>query len=368
MIRNRNVLVTTTATLEGYEVSAYLGVISAHVVAGTGLFSDVFASFSDIFGGRSHSYQKQLAAINDEVVELLKEKAVARGANCIVGLRVDHDEIAGGGKSMFMVSAIGTAVTAEHVRQTSTADAEPVTTLSSDDLITLVRSKRLIDAARQGTLELDAETWEFLSVNRIHEVAPNILVTVKRARELLQTVPSDFFERSKAYFHSLPDDKVKQHLYPFFAQDEGPMHQYALELLAEMDLLDLGEASRMLQSENFKIRKRALSLLQLHKPVYSVSDIEELETLCRQVQITFQKRGRVVEVEQRFSKPKKKWECECGTKMPIDESFCTKCYRDICGFEPHETKPDHIVDLLTRRSAMLRHMLKSEALGTQPIS
>ncbi|RKY61170.1 MAG: hypothetical protein DRP96_03935 [Candidatus Neomarinimicrobiota bacterium] len=32
------------------------------------------------------------------------------GANCIVGFRIDHDEISDKGKSMFMVTATGTAV------------------------------------------------------------------------------------------------------------------------------------------------------------------------------------------------------------------------------------------------------------------
>jgi uncharacterized protein YbjQ (UPF0145 family) len=61
----RNVLISTTPDLDGHEITQYLEVVSAHVVAGTGLFSDVAASFSDVFGGRSGSYQKQLRQINE---------------------------------------------------------------------------------------------------------------------------------------------------------------------------------------------------------------------------------------------------------------------------------------------------------------
>lgn len=87
------VLVTTTPNLEGWEIEIYLGPISSHIVAGTGFFSDFAASFSDVFGGRSQTYQRQLSAINNEVIESLKNKASLLGATAIVGLRIDHDEI-----------------------------------------------------------------------------------------------------------------------------------------------------------------------------------------------------------------------------------------------------------------------------------
>ena len=60
MAIHRDMIVTTTGMLEGYEIKAYLGVISAQIVAGTNIFSDIAASFRDVFGGRSLSYQKQL--------------------------------------------------------------------------------------------------------------------------------------------------------------------------------------------------------------------------------------------------------------------------------------------------------------------
>ena len=84
------------------KIESYLGPISAHIVAGTGFFSDFTAGFSDIFGGRSQSYQKQLSAINEEAVELLKKKAILLGGTAIVGLHIDHDEISGKAKQMFM--------------------------------------------------------------------------------------------------------------------------------------------------------------------------------------------------------------------------------------------------------------------------
>ena len=44
----------------------------------------------------------------------MKNKAIRIGANAIVGFKVDFDEISGKDKSMFMVSASGTACKIEY--------------------------------------------------------------------------------------------------------------------------------------------------------------------------------------------------------------------------------------------------------------
>ena len=53
-------IVTTTPSIEGQHIESYLGPISAHVVFGVNIFSDIAASWRDVFGGRSQTYQKQL--------------------------------------------------------------------------------------------------------------------------------------------------------------------------------------------------------------------------------------------------------------------------------------------------------------------
>lgn len=110
-------IVTTTSNIEGYTIRKYLGVVNANVVIGTNLFSDIAASFTDVFGGRSGSYKSKLTTIYKDVMKELINKAESYHADAIVGLHVDFDEISGGGKSMFMVSASGTAITLEKPTQ-----------------------------------------------------------------------------------------------------------------------------------------------------------------------------------------------------------------------------------------------------------
>ncbi len=109
-------IVTTTNSIEGYSIRKYLGVVNANVVIGTNLFSDIAASLTDVFGGRSDSYKSKLTTIYDEVMKELIGKAESYHADAIVGLHVDFDEVSGGGKSMFMVSASGTAVCLERTQ------------------------------------------------------------------------------------------------------------------------------------------------------------------------------------------------------------------------------------------------------------
>jgi uncharacterized protein YbjQ (UPF0145 family) len=104
--------VVTASVLEGWTIKEYRGLVSAHVVAGAGIFADFAASFRDLFGGRSATYQKQLASLQSEVLDLIYRRAKRLGANWVVGARLDFDEISGKNVQMFMVSAQGTAVLA----------------------------------------------------------------------------------------------------------------------------------------------------------------------------------------------------------------------------------------------------------------
>ena len=106
-------IITTTNNIEKHSIKQYLGIVNANVVLGTNFFSDFAAAFTDTWGGRSGTYQKKLRLIYEDVMNELEEKARKLNANAILGLNIDFDEISGDGKSMFMVSASGTAVILE---------------------------------------------------------------------------------------------------------------------------------------------------------------------------------------------------------------------------------------------------------------
>ena len=109
----QEVIVTTTNNIEGYIITKYLEPVTSNVVIGTGIISDLFAGISDLIGTRSNNYQDKFKEMYKTSVNQLKEEAVKIGANCILGMKTDLDEISGKGMQMFMINSIGTAVIIE---------------------------------------------------------------------------------------------------------------------------------------------------------------------------------------------------------------------------------------------------------------
>lgn len=114
--------VTSTNDIKGHIITEYIGLVNANIVVGSNFISDWFASLTDVLGGYSYSYQSKLDEIYDKALKELRFKATKSGANALLGVHFDFDEISGKGKSMFMVTAFGTAVKISPVQQESKKD------------------------------------------------------------------------------------------------------------------------------------------------------------------------------------------------------------------------------------------------------
>ncbi len=102
-------IVTTTPTIEGQPIRQYCGVVTGEVIAGANIVRDIFASVTDIFGGRSGKYEEVLAKARAQAFAELESAAVRLGGNAVVGVDIDY-EVLGKSGSMLMVSVSGTAV------------------------------------------------------------------------------------------------------------------------------------------------------------------------------------------------------------------------------------------------------------------
>jgi uncharacterized protein YbjQ (UPF0145 family) len=100
-------IMTTTPNIEGKPIKEYLGLVNGDAILGANLFKDFFARITDIVGGRSAAYEKELRSAKDIALNEMKEQAAALGGNAVVGIDLDYETI---GDSMLMVSASGTAV------------------------------------------------------------------------------------------------------------------------------------------------------------------------------------------------------------------------------------------------------------------
>ena len=83
--KRKRMIVTTTPSVEGQAVEAYLGIVSGEAVMGANLFKDMFA------------------------VHEMQENAQHLGANAVLSVDLDYETIGANG-SMLMVSASGTAL------------------------------------------------------------------------------------------------------------------------------------------------------------------------------------------------------------------------------------------------------------------
>ncbi len=102
-------ILTTTPTVEGKTIREYKGLVFGETIIGANIIKDIFAGIRDIVGGRSGSYEQVLQEARNTAMAELQQRAMAVGANAVVGIDLEY-EVIGGSGSMLMVSASGTAV------------------------------------------------------------------------------------------------------------------------------------------------------------------------------------------------------------------------------------------------------------------
>ena len=103
-------LITTTNTLQGREISDYKGIVTGEAILGANIFKDLFAGIRDIVGGRSGAYEEELMKAREIALDEMQQRAAQLGANAVIGVDLDYETVGQNG-SMLMVSATGTAVT-----------------------------------------------------------------------------------------------------------------------------------------------------------------------------------------------------------------------------------------------------------------
>ncbi len=105
-----NIILTTTPTIEGKQITKYYGIISGEVITGINFVKDFFASIHNVLGGRSRSYEGELIEAREKALSELCQRAEKIGANAVIGIDIDY-EVLGSNNAMLMIIATGTAVT-----------------------------------------------------------------------------------------------------------------------------------------------------------------------------------------------------------------------------------------------------------------
>ena len=339
MANPKDILVITTSSVEGLKIKKHLKPVSAHIVAGTNLFSDFLGGLTDVFGGRSSSYQKQLSSLYNEAIEQIKYNTHEIGGNCVIGLSIDMDEISGKGKSMFMLTAIGTAVIIEKDEKSisSSNTIEKFENVGVERINNLRNRIEIINKAKNEKLNYDDEAWSFITSNQVDEIFPFIL---KRHTDLIEKSDAnqDFYNKFNknfiSYVDALEESKKIDLLYGKIENETN--HKVALyltKIIKELNLFDFEKNNSLLKNLDFKKQKIGLKISTYDKSFYDKKDIEKLNQTKIFVSTTFKERGEIATKKQLLSsKEKDVWNCECGNKSNELGENCESCYNDIFGF------------------------------------
>ena len=103
-------LVTTSNELEGYKIVKHLGLVRGVTVRSRSVLGNIAGCFQSLFGGQLSIYVELCENAREEAYQLLIQHAQVIGANAIIAMRYDANEIMQG---VTEVLAYGTAVIAE---------------------------------------------------------------------------------------------------------------------------------------------------------------------------------------------------------------------------------------------------------------
>lgn len=105
--KNRNLLVTTGTTMEGYVITEYIDILSAEVVLNIGIFSELGGEICDISGKANSIVAQKISDAREEALELLKNRASEKCAGAILGVQYNMMNLI---ENMLVISVSGTAV------------------------------------------------------------------------------------------------------------------------------------------------------------------------------------------------------------------------------------------------------------------
>jgi uncharacterized protein YbjQ (UPF0145 family) len=103
-------LIVTTNDAPGYRVVKTLGLVRGITVRSRNAISDMVGGLQSMLGGRVGAYVKLAEASRAEALQEMIEHAQAMGANAVIGMRYEANEIMEG---VTEVLAYGTAVVIE---------------------------------------------------------------------------------------------------------------------------------------------------------------------------------------------------------------------------------------------------------------
>ncbi len=89
------VKIFTTGVVQGAKSVEYVNFVSSSLVVSRNMFSTMGSGFKSIIGGRLEGQIKLMENYRSQLLGEIRNKAFQQGANAVVGLRIDVDDVNG---------------------------------------------------------------------------------------------------------------------------------------------------------------------------------------------------------------------------------------------------------------------------------
>jgi uncharacterized protein YbjQ (UPF0145 family) len=109
-VRVNENMITTAFELPGYRVARSMGLVRGITVRSRSILGTIGASLETLVGGNITLFEEMCETTREQALELMMQHAVARGANAVIGVRYDSNELMQG---VTEVLVYGTAVVVE---------------------------------------------------------------------------------------------------------------------------------------------------------------------------------------------------------------------------------------------------------------
>lgn len=349
-------IITTTPILEGAQIETYLGVVNTNIVIGVNFFSDLAASFTDIFGGYSKTYQKKMDDMYESAKKNLMLKVKKMGGNAIVGFRIDFDEISGKGKGMFMLSAQGTACIVK-ARQNMLKDIVNTSNIDCEVLEKEMTKQDIMKDLNRSYHNLSDSDWTYILENPSLEIAKplvdkqyyqytqsiqqkvEILVSLLDFDDAISIVYPNYLTPREEYYNNENGISAKKDVSDLY-----------LSIIKNCKLFDPVQVLRLMDID----LKKAIPLLTCEKSSYQIEDLNNMKLICEKLDNLPDVGQRILGKIGLFSKEREIWVCPKGHKNELSFNYCEDCFVNIKGFTSEEQS---IINRFKSRTEALSNLM-----------
>ena len=350
------IILSTTNTIQGFDIERYIDLVFSNVVIGTNIFSDIGASFTDFFGGTSDIYKGKLSKMRKMAIAEVKAKASNIGANAIIGLKIDFDEISGKGKSMFMISVTGTAVKVIQKDGSEKDDRGDDSVISSEELENELDKKRVLLQLENQELPTEAQ-WDTILSSPDYEIAIKLFpfylshldyVDVDKDKLLI----ANYYKLIKR----IDPDLIVNFLYENLLSKEHKHYEKIARIIYDNRFFKPDKIKELIEKG---LVKEAIICLSSTKELYSQGDfnlMNQILTLIEELPNT----GVIESIKSGLmAKEKERYICEHGHKNNVDIEFCQTCKINIKGLDSIEMKR---INSFKKRVESIEYLFKNSRL------